>query len=83
MCVQERGEALIGSAHGSFSSLLCNKELKGLLGGGQPVVLGDAAAKDNKGKKVGGWVGEAGVRMMMWIPSSSHPGAYLCEAGIR
>lgn len=53
--------ALVGSAHGSFSSLLRNKELKGLLGGGQSVVLGDAAAKqDNKGKKVGGWVGGRG-----------------------
>lgn len=51
--IKERGTAVIGSAHGSFSSLLRNPDLKGLLGGCQRIILGDMEAKKkNKGEKV-------------------------------
>ncbi len=50
---KERGVGMVGSAHGSFSSLLRNNELKGLLGGCVAVLLGDkAATEQNGGKKV-------------------------------
>jgi stage III sporulation protein SpoIIIAA len=56
---KERGVAMVGSAHGSFRSLLRNNELKGLLGGCVPVMLGDdAARKQNKGNKVCACVGD-------------------------
>lgn len=55
---KERGVAMVGSAHGSFSSLLRNNDLKGLLGGLVAVTLGDKAAAENGGKKVR-WIGDA------------------------
>ena len=43
---------MIGSAHGSFFSLLHNKQLVGMLGGIATSTIGDKAAKKNKGRKV-------------------------------
>lgn len=50
---KERGVAMIGSAHGSFFSLLRNKDLRGIMGGISVSIVGDAKAKsDNHGSKV-------------------------------
>lgn len=49
---KERGVKLIASAHGEFRTLLKNKELNGLIGGVTATMLGDAAAKENNGKKL-------------------------------
>lgn len=48
--VKQRGVRLIGSVHGDFHTLLKNKDLNGLLGGVETVILGDAAAKGTHSK---------------------------------
>eukprot|EP01135_Chromosphaera_perkinsii_P006727 Nk52_evm14s564 gene=Nk52_evmTU14s564 len=47
--VKNRGVRLLGSTHGSFQTLLKNKELNGLLGGTSVVTLGDKAAAARSG----------------------------------
>jgi stage III sporulation protein SpoIIIAA len=44
--VKTRGVRVIASAHGSFDELFKNKDLNGLLGGFQQVILSDAMAKE-------------------------------------
>ncbi|TYZ66099.1 hypothetical protein PybrP1_002853 [[Pythium] brassicae (nom. inval.)] len=51
--VRQRGPRLIASGHGNFRSLLKNPDLKGLVGGVQQVLVGDAAAaKSAHGNKL-------------------------------
>lgn len=51
--IAQRGVVLVGTAHGtSLETLLKNPELNSLVGGLQPVILGDAAARStNAGSK--------------------------------
>jgi stage III sporulation protein SpoIIIAA len=49
---KQRGVRLIASAHGDLRKLLKNPKLRGLVGGVQQVVLGDAQAKEAGGSKL-------------------------------
>ncbi|KAG7397288.1 BTB and MATH domain-containing protein 41 [Phytophthora boehmeriae] len=48
--VRQRGPRLIASAHGDFRALIKNPDLKGLVGGSQQVLVGDAAAAKSTNK---------------------------------
>lgn len=50
--VKNRGVRMIASAHGDLRKLLKNQKLKGLIGGTEQVILGDAQAKE-EAKKTG------------------------------
>jgi hypothetical protein len=44
--VKQRGVRIIASAHGDLRKLVKNKELRGLIGGVEQVVMGDAMARE-------------------------------------
>jgi hypothetical protein len=44
--VKQRGVRIIASAHGDLRKLVKNKELRGLIGGVEQVVMGDALARE-------------------------------------
>ncbi|KAF4320804.1 hypothetical protein BBO99_00002899 [Phytophthora kernoviae] len=48
--VRQRGPRLIASAHGDFRALIKNPDLKGLVGGSQQVLVGDATAAKSPNK---------------------------------
>ena len=48
---KNRGVRLIASAHGDLRMLVKNPKLKGLIGGVQSVILGDATAKEEANRK--------------------------------
>ena len=49
--VKQRGVRMIASAHGSFRTLLKNKDLNGLIGGIESVTIGDEMAKEEAKRK--------------------------------
>jgi stage III sporulation protein SpoIIIAA len=51
---KQRGVRLIASAHGDLRKLIKNPKLRGLIGGVENVILGDAQAKTEAAKRGGG-----------------------------
>ena len=49
--VKQRGVRMIASAHGDLQRLLKNSELRGLVGGVESIVLGDAMAKEEANRR--------------------------------
>uniref|UniRef100_A0A6B2LRM3 Uncharacterized protein n=1 Tax=Arcella intermedia TaxID=1963864 RepID=A0A6B2LRM3_9EUKA len=52
MTVKQRGVRIVASAHGNLVDMIKNKELNGLIGGVESVLLGDEAARLNQGRKM-------------------------------
>uniref|UniRef100_A0A6B2LMX8 Stage III sporulation protein AA AAA+ ATPase domain-containing protein n=1 Tax=Arcella intermedia TaxID=1963864 RepID=A0A6B2LMX8_9EUKA len=52
LTVKQRGVRIVASAHGNLVDMIKNKELNGLIGGVESVLLGDEAAKENHGRKM-------------------------------